>query len=103
MQKILNYLKSKLPTGGSIVEWLESDDSIYNVKEGEKLPNALGIKGFDYYKYMPDDISLTEEEIKDLKENGFEFDDEETLHIKRGEIDRETYREFLRMISQDKA
>ena len=102
-EEILNYLKSKLPTGGSIVEWLESDDSIYNVKEGEKLPNALGIKGFDYYKYMPDDISLTEEEIKDLKENGFEFDDEETLHIKRGEIDRETYREFLRMISQDKA
>jgi len=102
-EEILNYLKSKLPTGGSIVEWLESDDSIYNVKEGEQLPNALGIKGFDYYKYMPDEISLTEEEAKDLKENGIEVDE---LTIKVGKdfpMTRETYREFLRIISQDKA
>jgi len=102
-EEILNYLKSKLPTGGSIIEWLESEDSSYTEKDGVKTANALGITGFDYYKYMPDEISLTEEEAKDLKENGIEVDE---LTIKVGKnfpMTRETYREFLRIISQDKA
>tara|TARA_R110002167_G_scaffold43670_7_gene131842 strand:+ start:48 stop:2645 length:2598 start_codon:yes stop_codon:yes gene_type:complete len=102
-EEILNYLKSKLPTGGSIIEWIESDDSIYNVEEGKQSPNALGIKGFDYYKYMPDIISLTEEEAKDLKEKGIEVD-ELTIEVgKNFPMDRETYRKFLRIIPQDKA